>query len=168
MIRRWMIRSFALLMLIACTGLWFHSYFAGLFYNVTKGEFRSCGGCTSGHFCLTYYHCWANEPGTTTTEWDFGSCDRAADPYKGFADLAREFARNPDAHLETSIHEYFGFNWMMMTGPYHDRIVRAATAPCWFVETAVLAITLYVWRKTRPKVNPANSFPVVPGKVTPP
>jgi hypothetical protein len=148
MFRRWSIRTFALLLVVAVSAMWVRSYYVSTFVTRTANGIAIHLQSARGAVYLLKAR---DLP--SVAEWHFGDGDfeKVNDPTSWEAVSGSYFP-----HL-LGIHHLFGFTFGRVTTA---RFLEFAI-PYWFIDSACILIGLYVWRKTRPKPNPVMAFPVV-------
>jgi len=135
--RRWVIRLIFILPILLCLGGWGWSFtHNGRIEMGRGGIWGSCG-----------------------TIW--GSVTIQYDHYAPPIGLQCDVYRESEAHL--LLHPDIGFLGFGYSGPPYGP--HALFMPYWFLILVFSSVLFIVWRRTRPKVNPATAFPVEMGKV---
>jgi len=139
MIRRWIIRSFFIGLLLLCVGGWLSSYYCPIEGVYHKTCTLACW-TSNGYLWVGY-----SNPGN-----DYGTFVRVYRPVKlpGGKDL--------DAIMYYRIHHSLGFAYGEQPSPYHSQIF---CIPFWFPTVMFAGFICLVWRKTRPKSG-GRAFPV--------
>jgi len=142
MIRRWIYRSLCLGLLLLCGGGWLASH--------------------AYSYCLTYStkHQWLYTQivgGSLCAGWDTYSDQISAWPF-GLSFYTHRADDNYDHDYINTRSHALGFYANMQTSS--SRQSWAVGIPFWFLTLLASAITCWVWRKTRPKPNPATAFPI--------
>jgi hypothetical protein len=139
MVRRWIIRSFAILLVVACSVMWVRSY-----------SFITGGYAQSGRYAVNI----GASRGRLFVGWVENGGGMDGFHYSNHARSGLDYL--PD-------HDFLGFS--VQTYRFNARFFRSCGIPFWFVIVIFSTVLFFVWRKTR-KVNPATAFPVVTTKVT--
>jgi predicted small integral membrane protein len=148
--RRWIIRNFFIAVLLLCVGAWAWSYLylGGISYR--RGQLLV--------FAANHGELWIR---WVERGWGPDGVSVSYDPVPEDYAMSEKYIRS---YPRTKY--FLGFFTSKDMNSFTGR-ERQAGIPFWFV-TSVLAIALiYVWRKTRPKPNPATAFPIETVKMPP-
>ena len=141
--RRGLIRGLFLLPLLLCVGGWAWSVTHGSTITYCQGD--HFGGCESSWGLITVYL------GRGTGMPRGWVCQDNPAPAPNF--WPRD---TPDSHA------FIGFGLGRML--YEPGTVYWLSMPYWFLIVVFSAVLFFVWRKTRPKINPQMAFPVELGR----
>jgi len=134
--RCWIIRGVFLALLLLCVGAWVWTHRSGMSLG-WGGRFTGMVVSERGELCLMRF-------------------DDTSLPFGGII-----FQRTGIMGLFGNMgNGFLGFMWGNEQGQSWIAL------PFWFLTSVLALILIYVWRKTRPKPNPATAFPVETGKVT--
>jgi hypothetical protein len=137
MLRRWLIRALFILPILLCVVGWVWS---GTHFSWTKysheGSYVACTA-SRGVICVKF------DGRGTSNGWACGVDSRDAHFWP---------VDYPDSR------SYLGFRFACF-----DEMARydyLFAVPFWFLIIVSSAVLFFVWRKTRPKINPKTAFPV--------
>ncbi len=156
MIKRWLIRSFFIFLLVLFAAGWVHS----LRYNafVSYATDTRYGDSYWGHYDL-YWSGFSSE-GALGILW---GRDNNGDAFPGGAQGLQVsfFEDRYSFHAGSRGMEFAGFSYARDIRDSHDTFRQTYIAvPHWFLVTASCGMLLLAWRKTRPKPDPSTAFPV--------
>jgi hypothetical protein len=150
MTRRWLIRSFTLLLILAVSAAWGRSYFKFGYANDSDDHTSTFLQSDRGRLCFIHLrdiHSYA------VRGFQWGESDSFY--------LARlEWVERIEPDL---VHRALGFAYGKPNIAAASPQCIVFAAPYWFVDGAAILIGVYAWRKTRPRPNPATAFPVETG-----
>jgi hypothetical protein len=145
MLRWWFTRIIAILLIVACSAAWLWSYYDSIRIDYTNGgdyiEFSS----RQGRFIFGKILNYPFKRG----RWHF--YNNVKDWY--WDDLERVKWGN-----EVKVCSFMGFEYFSYPPPTYPWFVFSG--PYWAVDSVAILIGLYVWRRKRPKLNPATAFPI--------
>src|ERR1035437_2935134 len=134
--KRWIIRSFLIGLLLLCVGGWVGSYWCGWIIRYSNPRVGHFVLWDAESFCGKIY-LWHSVYTTSAEGWHFYTW--------------RPKSFNEKYH---GMHEGGGFG---IIDPDHDIHVAI---PFWFPTTFAAALLWLVWHWTRPKISPSKAFPV--------
>ncbi len=151
--RRWFIRSFFILLVLAVSVAWVRSYYISTYVShvpeyVADKYKLTCLDSVGGSIYFSHHY----KTGSLPSKWYWG--DDANYLRFGWVNFAVSL------HPST-FNSLFGFGYYSLASP-EDQFFDIAI-PFWFIDSITILIGLLVWCKTRPKPNPARAFPVETG-----
>lgn len=142
--KRWLIRSLALVFVLACSVVWVRSFYIGtdIYYATQLKRADLCS--QRGKLYLSYI--WSDQIGSIfTTKSPMGIDEYTLDKSITFTD---------------GLYDHHFLDFTFGFGPEDfGTTISYFVVPFWFLDSAAILISLFVWRKTRAP-NPAIAFPV--------
>jgi len=143
--RRWLIRSMFITLLLLSLAAWAWSHPYGYTAGLKNGPYSLGTGLSDGVWLFAF--------------------GKGGDARQGFQFEKLGWSLPADFSLLPSTHSFLRFLIGNESSSGISQFIVGV--PLWFL-TSMLTLTLiYVWRKTRPKPNPATAFPVEIDKVAP-